>query len=54
MKTGKTAACGNRGIVYGEKRDYVRARADYGKALQLDPGMSYARDNLETLRQMGC
>ncbi|MDR2661793.1 MAG: tetratricopeptide repeat protein [Treponema sp.] len=47
------AAYGGRGWVYHSKGDYPRARADYEQALKFDPGLSYVRDNLEVLRQMG-
>jgi Flp pilus assembly protein TadD len=47
------AAYNNRGNAYYNKKDYRRARADYEKALQLDPNDATARNNLERLRGMG-
>jgi Flp pilus assembly protein TadD len=35
------------------KEDYARARADWEKALQLDPNNAVARQNLEVLRKQG-
>jgi cytochrome c-type biogenesis protein CcmH/NrfG len=35
------------------KEDYRRARADWEKALQLNPNDATARQNLEVLRGMG-
>ncbi|MDR2796250.1 MAG: tetratricopeptide repeat protein [Spirochaetaceae bacterium] len=40
-------------MAYANKGDYRRARADYEKALQLDPNDTLARNNLELLRKMG-
>jgi tetratricopeptide (TPR) repeat protein len=42
----------NRGNAYVMKEDYTHARADWEKALQLDPNNATARHNLEQLRNV--
>jgi Flp pilus assembly protein TadD len=39
----------NRGVVCYNKENYAQARADWEKALQIDPNDSKARQNLEML-----
>ena len=36
----------NRGNAYYAKEEYARAIADYEQALKIDPGNSYAKQNL--------
>jgi tetratricopeptide (TPR) repeat protein len=47
------AAYHSRGVVYANKKDYKRARADFEQALQLDPDNAIARNNLERLKKEG-
>ncbi|MDR0629377.1 MAG: tetratricopeptide repeat protein [Treponema sp.] len=42
----------NRGSAYYYKKDYARVRADWEKALQLNPNEANERKNLEVLRGM--
>jgi Tfp pilus assembly protein PilF len=46
-------AYNGRGLAHYNKKDYARARADWEKALQIDPHVANARDNLETLPREG-
>jgi tetratricopeptide (TPR) repeat protein len=39
--------------MYYNKGDYQRARADWNRALQLDPNNTYSKANLEKLRKEG-
>jgi tetratricopeptide (TPR) repeat protein len=43
----------SRGLAYKNKGDYTRARADWERALRLDPGNIWVQEHLEVLRQMG-
>jgi tetratricopeptide (TPR) repeat protein len=43
----------NRGAAYYMKSDYTRARADYTRALQIDPNNTTARNNLNSLGDLG-
>jgi Flp pilus assembly protein TadD len=46
-------AYNNRGVAYAMKKDYRRARADYEKALQIDPNDWSANYDLQELKNMG-
>jgi Flp pilus assembly protein TadD len=49
----KASAYTGQGIAYYGKEDYARARANWEKALQLNPNDADARNNLEVLRDEG-
>jgi Flp pilus assembly protein TadD len=43
----------SRGVAYIMKNDYAHARADWEKALQINPNNAAARNNLEHLQNEG-
>ena len=53
LKPGDAGAYYDRGLAYANKGEYARARADWEKVLQINPGDVGTRKNLETLRKMG-
>jgi tetratricopeptide (TPR) repeat protein len=53
LNLNSTAAYIHRGFAYVMKEDYTRARADWEKALQLDPNDAQARKGIEALQRMG-